>query len=456
MRTSLALSSIVLASMGPIGCLGEASPEGTAQAVAELQVIPTLVGCLRVVFRAPGATNDTTRNFGVTPGLPATLDLGYLAAGAYAFRASAFNGACSSVGASTVASWVGEPVAATITPGIPTRLAFTLRPNVTTTSAVDFVQPVRAIFAGQSAHTTFAVMQDGTVRAWGRNELGQMGDGTSATSPAPRVVMGLTNPTQIEATEEYGCATTGGGLACWGFFRGVVADDGPLQSLIPRFNPDLEPQSISLGASGICGGFGEQLSCWHSVETLGGPTVAATSFAAAATYDWWSRDLLYVSPAGQLLRSGSGRLAHDHQLLRDRVLAVSISGSSYCALAVNGAVSCAELDGNSDAGSETTVAMGPATAVQAGYAHRCALLADRRVRCWGSNNAGQLGAALDQWGSTVPVDVGLTDVTQIAAGSIHTCALRTDGSVWCWGSNQYGQLGDGTRITRFSPVRVRF
>ena len=52
MRSRLARSPIVLASLGAIGRLGEASPEGTAQTVAELQVFPTGLGCVTT----PGQT----------------------------------------------------------------------------------------------------------------------------------------------------------------------------------------------------------------------------------------------------------------------------------------------------------------------------------------------------------------------------------------------------------------
>lgn len=154
-------------------------PEGTGYVVAEIQSIPAGVGCLRVVYRLTTATADTTRNLAVMPGNPAALDLGYLGAGAYSFRANAYNVACGSIVASTVASWVGDPVAVTISPGIATMVPITLRPNVVTRTTVDFVQPVRAIYSGHGSSSTYAVMTDGTVRAWSFHQYGQLGDETN-------------------------------------------------------------------------------------------------------------------------------------------------------------------------------------------------------------------------------------------------------------------------------------
>jgi alpha-tubulin suppressor-like RCC1 family protein len=81
------------------------------------------------------------------------------------------------------------------------------------------------------------------------------------------------------------------------------------------------------------------------------------------------------------------------------------------------------------------------SAVAAGTGHICALTT-AHARCWGFNNAGQLGDGTLVDRSTPPATDVLTGVQAIAAGGTTTCALTTGGGVRCWGDNSVGQLGD--------------
>jgi alpha-tubulin suppressor-like RCC1 family protein len=94
-----------------------------------------------------------------------------------------------------------------------------------------------------------------------------------------------------------------------------------------------------------------------------------------------------------------------------------------------------------------------AIAVTAGTNHTCALLDNHQVKCWGNNAAGQLGLgdpnsrgnAPGEMGDNLPpVDLGPgRTATAISAGSSYTCALLDNRRVKCWGANAAGQLGQG-------------
>lgn len=98
--------------------------------------------------------------------------------------------------------------------------------------------------------------------------------------------------------------------------------------------------------------------------------------------------------------------------------------------------------------------LGKVSTVAMGSRHRCAVLTDATVACWGSNQFGQLGdnSRVDR-ARAAPVP-GLSSVVDVAAGEDHTCALRADGSVWCWGINgvDFGFDLQPVQVTGLPPI----
>ena len=99
-----------------------------------------------------------------------------------------------------------------------------------------------------------------------------------------------------------------------------------------------------------------------------------------------------------------------------------------------------------------------AVALAASGDHNCALLNDASIKCWGRNDAGQLGLGDIEWRGDEPNEMGDNlpstllgtgkTAFAIAGGGSHTCAILDDGSVKCWGKNQTGQLGLGDTANR--------
>jgi alpha-tubulin suppressor-like RCC1 family protein len=83
-----------------------------------------------------------------------------------------------------------------------------------------------------------------------------------------------------------------------------------------------------------------------------------------------------------------------------------------------------------------------------GLFHTCARMADATVRCWGAWPGGPFTVTDllgDDWAWPTPV-AGLEGVQQLATGDSHACALVTGGTVRCWGSWMMDEPGSGAWV----------
>ena len=80
-----------------------------------------------------------------------------------------------------------------------------------------------------------ALRGDGTVKCWGYNIQGQLGDGTTTHRTTPVEVSGMTNATSIALGSYHSCALLGNGkVTCWGRDNaGGQWDVGELGSTTP-------------------------------------------------------------------------------------------------------------------------------------------------------------------------------------------------------------------------------
>ncbi|MDO9020445.1 MAG: MopE-related protein [Deltaproteobacteria bacterium] len=118
---------------------------------------------------------------------------------------------------------------------------------------------VRAIEAGIS-HTC-ALLGDGTVRCWGANTYGQVGDGTMVDQGSPRAVIGLRGVERLVVGMHHGCALAAGRVSCWGYNSNGQLGDG---TTVSRATPLM---TSLVGITDLGAGY------WHTCARSTGTTV---------------------------------------------------------------------------------------------------------------------------------------------------------------------------------------
>ena len=97
-------------------------------------------------------------------------------------------------------------------------------------------------------------------------------------------------------------------------------------------------------------------------------------------------------------------------------------------------------------------------AVDAGQYHSIVLDKDGNVYTWGWNDLGQIGNG-EKGEATIPYKVPGIIAKSIFAGGSQTFIIDAGGDIWAWGYDESGQLGDGhygSKLTRRSPVKLSF
>lgn len=290
------------------------------------------------------------------------------------------------------------------------------------------------VFCGASS--TYAIDRNGNLYAWGNNENGRLGDGTTIDRLSPVVIMSGTRFTRVSAGSEHVLALDSeGGLWTFG-----ANDHGQLGDGTTSERPT--PVRIMDGT--------------EFIDINAG---AYFSFAIDADHRLWA---FGWNNHGQL---GDGTTTEQHapvQVMDERRFN-RIAAGNYHTLAIdfNGKLWGFGMNMNGQLGDASREDKLTATAIlsertftriSARGTHSLALDTDGGLWAFGGNAYGQLGDGTNT-NKTTPVQTASgMQLTGIYTGWYHTVATDTDGHIWLWGSNQDGELGDGTTSNHNSPV----
>ncbi|HET9954934.1 MAG TPA: hypothetical protein VFQ61_10545 [Polyangiaceae bacterium] len=254
-------------------------------------------------------------------------------------------------------------------------------------------------------------MKDQTVRCWGSNTSGQVGDGTYSSASNPVPVTGLAGITQLAVGRDHRCALlNSGAVRCWGEGEFGQLGNGQLYTT----------SSTPVPVTGVSDAVQLAAGYQHTCALLKNTTVTC--------WGW--------NGTGQIV-GGSGNVATPVGQSLSRITQVVGTAYGTCAIQAT-TVQCWGMmlrGGNAKLRQMSNL---PSIAqLSAGQSHVCALSNAGTVYCWGENDFGQLGAS-EPATTEAPIQIlGLTDVARLVSGSTHTCAQLKDNSVKCWGGG-YG------------------
>ncbi|MBI3072531.1 MAG: hypothetical protein HYY84_10490 [Deltaproteobacteria bacterium] len=327
--------------------------------------------------------------------------------------------------------------------------------NGSTVNSASLVTPSsmggRAVAVAAGFYSTCALRDDGTIRCWGGNSSGLLGDGVTSHGPlcggsdcslVPVTVAGISDAVDVKVSGTHACAVLStGGVRCWGGNgEGALGNDGG-----GAFS------NSPVVVEGITDAVEVSLAWYFSCARL----------ANGSARCWGDNN------SGKLGNDGGPDSPVPVPVL-DLAGAVDLScGSNHtCATLADGTAKCWGHNQFGAVGDGTTVTrptpvavsnLANAASMQGSYSYSCASQWDGTVQCWGTNTYGNFGTGGTD-ASVTPVlsmaPLGPEGATMLAAGAGHTCARMTTGGVKCWGMNDHGQLGDGTTTNRSRPVDV--
>ena len=320
-------------------------------------------------------------------------------------------------------------------------------------TVVDRSSPVQTIaggsnwqFVSSGKYNMSAIKTDGTLWVWGLNTDGQLGDTTRTHRSSPvQTIAGGTTWKQVSS----GFATTSaiktdGTLWIWGHNSyGQIGDT----TRTARSSP---VQTIAGGTN------------WKQVSSDG------SSFNVAA-----------VKTDGTLWLWGSntsGQLGDTTRTHRSSPIQTIAGGTTWIQVSLGAAsVATIKTDGTLWTwGTNSTGILGDGTVtsrsspvqtiagdttwkeVNNGGTNNIAIKTDGTLWVWGWNDQGQLNdGTLIHRSSPVQTVAGGTNWKKAVIGNKrYVMALKTDGTLWTWGQNDFGQLGDDTKTKRSSPIQT--
>jgi len=359
------------------------------------------------------------------------------------------------------------------------RVEFSLVTALTTiviASAMPRVHAASHVTMSLRYNSGCAVKSDGDAVCWGAGADGALGTGstsniggTSQPAASLSIDLGTGRTAKMIDVSKHACAILDDdSLKCWGYNAAGQLGQNSLASIgnaAGEMGDNLAAVNLGTGktAKSVAVGGG------HTCVILNDDTVKCFGYNLYGQLGYGdTTDRL--TPSASAVNLGTGRNARSICAGEHHSCAILDDASVKCWGYNNGGqLGYGDVAARSDPSVLSGVRLGSgrtAKFIACGNEHTCAILDDDGIKCWGLGTGGRLGQddATTSYGSqsvsdienlsTVNLGAGRT-AKVVAAGYEHTCAILDDDTLKCWGGNTHGQLGyDDTtqRGTSSSPM----
>lgn len=317
---------------------------------------------------------------------------------------------------------------------------------------VKIMENVTAASAG--GNHSLVVKEDGSLWAWGLNDCGQLGDGTTADRVDPVFIMD--GAVSVSTGYEHSLAIkTDGSLWAWGSNEYGQLGDGTGGE---RGDFSSVPVKVLDSVASVAAGFKHTLavktdgSLWAWGYNIYGQIGDGTH----TIYNTVSNETEGIDIIPE---------THDKPSpvrIMDGV--VSVSAGYYQSLAVKtdgslwawGGLNYNYLGGETSTLTEqyTPVQiMDSVASVSAGGQFTTVIKSDGSLWAWGYGPRGQIGAGDAVQSVYTPTRI-LGGVASVSSGDSHSLAIKTDGSLWAWGDNRAGQVGGIAPEHCYAPIQI--
>ena len=252
-----------------------------------------------------------------------------------------------------------------------------------------------AIIIATNQSSSYAIRPDGSLWAWGRNQYGQLGDGTTEMRMTPIWIMD-----DVIAVSAMNLTTmalrSDGTLWTWGNNVSGQIGDGTITTRDRYFRVDEDNNRHS------------PVKIMDNVISISmGYFNAAAIRADGSLWTWGS--------------NASGQIGDGTQTRSEFI------DDTFTVIENNNRLRPVRV-------------MEDVIAVRVGSRYMMAIRSDNSLWIWGLHKLG------DYITDTYPSPVKVAEnIAEISAGSHHAALITNEGRLWTWGDNNSGEIGDGTK-----------